>query len=449
MKRTAVLFFVLLMLAAAGGIHADENYVTVYNNDLGLIKQVRDIRITDAKQPVRFSDVAAELIPTSVHLRSVDGQPFEVLEQNFEYDLVSSNKILDKYLDHPVTIIRKNGEVVSGTLLSQQGGLVVRTDQGIKLLNQSNETAIEVGRLPEGFFTRPTLIWELAGAKPGQRKVEVSYLTRGMSWQAEYVGVVNEAADRLDLKAWVSVDNHCGATFKNATLKLVAGDVHQAPRHDYGALPTRHMTKLAAGAAQFEERGFFEYHIYELERPTTVKENQIKQVSLFPERSVSCKKQYTYHPQKDDKKVNVRLVFKNTKKAGLGDPLPAGVFRIYQMDGKGLEFTGEDRIGHTPRNEKVEITLGSAFELKGERKVTDYHKISDRAEKETIEIELRNNKPKESVTIKVEERMRHRDWKIEQSTHRLINIDIQTLGFEVPVKADGKTTLRYTVRYNW
>lgn len=446
------LLLILLPLFLAANLTADENFVTVYNKNLALIKQVRTVEIKKSELPLRFTDVAAKLIPTSVHLRSAgEGDQLRVLEQNFEYDLVSADKILEKYIDHKVEIIKENGELISGTLLSKSGNsLVIKTDRDIRILPWNDKMTVNVRELPEGLITRPTLIWELAGVENGKRNLEVSYLTKGMSWHAEYVGVLNETSTQINLDAWVSLENESGATFENAVLKLVAGEIHRAPQRRPTIRLEKGVQEFAAKAPEdFEEREFFEYHIYELERPTTLKNNQIKQISLFPPATVKSEKKFYYNASRDPKKVEVRVLFTNDKSAGLGRPLPAGVFRIYKQDRKSLQFVGEDRIDHTPRNEEVKITVGKAFDLVGEKKVVERQKISKRSERQTIEIELRNNKEKEDVTITVEEYLYRTEWKIEESNFPFKKKDIRRVEFNIPVKANSKTTLRYTVVYSW
>ena len=444
-------FFVALAVTST---RADDNHVTVYNQDLGLVKQVRTLDIKKSTLPLRFSDVAAKLIPTSVHLRCLSGnKDFQVLEQNFEYDLVSAEKILEKYIDHPIEMVTGNGDLVRGILLNKQrGSLVLKTDDGIKMLPWNDKTAIHVKELPEGLITRPTLIWELAGARDRQEQIEVSYLTTGMNWQAEYIGVLNEKATQINLDAWVSVNNQCGATFTDARLKLVAGEIHRAEE----PLPVRRRAKgvdemmLTAQAERgFEQRAFFEYHIYELPRPTTLRDNQIKQIALFSPAEVKSEKKFFFNAMRDPKKIQIRVLFKNDEKAGLGQPLPAGVFRIYQMDKESLEFIGEDRIDHTPRNEEVKITVGKSFDLLGERKVVKTQKVSKTAERVTVEIALRNNKKKEDVTIMVEERLYYRQWEMEESNFPFTKKDAFNIEFAVPVKSESKATVRYTLLHQW
>jgi hypothetical protein len=451
--RSAILSFFVLITLFVVMLFADDNYVTVYNNDLALVKQVRSLSIKKSDLPLKFTDVAAKLIPTSVHLRSLSGNKnFRILEQNFEYDLVSASKILEKYIDHPIEIVRENGELISGILLSKSGSsLVLKTDKGIKINPWNDKMTVNVKELPEGLITRPTLIWDLAGIKDGNEKLEVSYLTNGMSWETEYVGVLNEKSSQIQLDAWVNITNNSGATFENARLKLVAGDIHRAPapqRFRRGAEEAV-FAMAAAEDKGFEERAFFDYHIYDLERPTTIKDLQMKQIALFPPATVNSEKKYYFNANQDAKKIAVKVLFKNDEKGGLGKPLPAGIFRIYQKDKESLEFVGEDRIDHTPRNEEVKITVGNAFDLVGEKTITDREKISKRSERQKIEIELRNNKEKEDVNIIVEEYFYQRDWKIEESNFQYQKKSSQQVEFSIPVKADGTTILKYTVLYSW
>jgi hypothetical protein len=300
-------------------------------------------------------------------------------------------------------------------------------------------------------ITRPTLLWSLAAGPDREVALEVSYLTAGMNWQAEYVGVLAETADRLHIQAWVSVTNECGASFDDALLKLVAGEIHRASPHIGPPRPVASAERMAADQAppDFEQREFFEYHIYELERRTTLKNNQIKQIALFPERSVGCRKQFVFNARRDPKRVEVRLIFPNTAANGLGRPLPAGIFRIYQKDRQSLEFVGEDRIDHTARKEEVKIRMGKAFDLAAERRMARREKISSRSERQTIEVELRNRKSDTNVEIVVEEALNGRDWNLEQANFPYVQKEASKLEFTVPVEADRKQVLQYTVMYSW
>jgi hypothetical protein len=326
---------------------------------------------------------------------------------------------------------------------------VVQTKEKIRIIPWDNKMSIMVEELPEGLIARPTLVWELSGVTEGKKTIEISYLTQGMSWHAEYVAVLNAKGTQFNLEPWVSINNQCGTTFKDARLKLVAGDIHRAPEPTIlGAKMARRELAVAAEPA-FEERAFFEYHIYDLERPTTIKNRQIKQIALFPSTDVVCEKNFYYNARKDVKRVEVRLAFTNKPENGLGKPLPAGIFRIYQKDADSLEFIGEDRIDHTPRNEVAKLSVGKAFDLLGERKVVSRQKVSERSERQSVEIELRNNKQNEDVVIIVEEMLQNPDWEIEKNNFEYIKKDAQRLEFKIPVKAGKTETLRYTVLYQW
>jgi len=441
----------VLMLFCLPGLSQDsENYVTVYNENLGLIKQIRTVNVNPKEPFIKFTDVAAMIIPASVHLRSLtDPKSFEVLEQNFEYDLASADKILQKYIDHEVNIILESGDLLSGKLLSMAAGkYVLDTGDGLKILPANDKMQISVKDLPEGLITRPTLIWQVSGAKSQKQKLEVSYLTSGIKWNAEYVGVLSENENNLDVGAWVNIDNKSGATYKNAKLKLVAGDIHRAEEPAYFARGGRVFAEKATDTG-FEEKEFFEYHLYTLQRPTTVKNNQMKQISLFPNTTVSSHKKFVFDPQKDKKKVEVQIVFTNKKEFGLGMPLPKGIFRIYKKDAKSLEFIGEDRIEHTPKNEEVSLTIGNAFDIVGQKTVLDRQKLSKNSERQKIEIEIRNNKEKEDVEVVVLEHFYHRFWKIEEASLNYVKKSAKQVEFILPVKANEKTTLTYQVTYSW
>lgn len=448
MKRILAIIILLFSMAAAQDA---QDYVTVYNDNLGLVKHVRNMTVNLKNPVIEFKDVAASLIPTSVHLQSLtDSKSFQVLEQNFEYDLASADKILNKYIDQQVSLILESGDLITGTLMSLAGGsYVLKTSDGLKILPANNKMQISVKELPEGLITRPTLIWQVAGVKNASQKLEVSYLTSNISWNAEYVGVLSEKEDQIDVGAWVNIDNKSGATYKNAHLKLVAGDIHRAkePRPTYfrGGLAA----EATAKADGFEQKEFFEYHLYTLQRPTTVKNNQIKQISLFPNATVACNKKYVFDAQKDAKQVEVQIVFVNKQEYGLGLPIPKGTFRIYKQDGESLEFIGEDWIQHTPRNEEVSLTIGKAFDIVGEKTVVDRKKLSKNSEQQDIEVEIRNNKEKENIEVLVVEYFYYPNWRIENNTHPYDKKSANKVEFKLPVKANDKTKLNYQVTYSW
>jgi hypothetical protein len=461
MFKLWVLGFVLLLgslfLAKPSPVYA-EVAVTIYNQDLGLVKDVRELEFQKGKSIIKFTDVAAQIDPPSVHFMPVDpSDRVSILEQNYQYDLVSSSKILEKYVDKEIELFTKSsgpkGEEKSykGTLLSYSNENVTVQEPGgaIRIIRLDEVRDLYFPTLPEGLITRPTLVWLLDSDISGKRKAEVSYLTNGINWHTEYVAVVDQKDQNLELAGWVSIDNRSGATYEDAKVKLIAGEVHRVEE----AAPMRmakggYALDVAQAAPQFEEKAFFEYHLYTLLRPATIKDNEIKQVSLFPSTNVKVKKIYTYDGARYDKKIRVELEFKNAQTEGLGMPLPQGKIRVYKADAdKSLEFVGEDRINHTPKDEKVRVFLGNAFDIVGERKKTDFKQISDDVTEESYQIKLRNHKEEAVEVMVVEHLYSYTDWEIRESTFPYEKKDANTIEFKIALAKDQEVVLNYTVRY--
>ncbi|MDZ7269201.1 MAG: DUF4139 domain-containing protein [candidate division KSB1 bacterium] len=423
--------------------------VTIYNENLALVHEMREIELPKPAGVCSFRDVAAQIDPTSVHFKSLSHPTaVRVLEQNFEYDLVSADRILQRYLDQKVQLSTRQGGTVSGTLLNAAGNLVLQAEDGtIKILNSSEIVATDLPKLPEGLITRPTLVWLVANDGPARQRVEVSYLTTGLAWHAEYVGVLHENDARLSLTGWVSIENNCGATFPEAQLLLVAGSIHRAevPR----PLPRqmRTMEMMAAAGAGFEEKEFFEYHLYTLGRAATLKDRQVKQIELIPACQTPVKKEYTYDGSRDPRKVKVTLRFKNSQQNGLGLALPAGKFRLYKPEGGAQVLVGEDFIDHTPRDEEVRLKVGDAFDLVGERTVLSTRKVGDRAEESEVKIEIRNHKD-EAVTVNVLEHF-HGDWTIRRESAAHTKKDATTAEWTLAVPARGRAEVTYTCFRTW
>jgi hypothetical protein len=451
MKKLYLLISILLFCTVH--LMAQDVAITVYNQNRALVRESRDLSVKSGKSTLSFTNVAAQIDPTSVYFKSLS-QPdkLAILEQNFEYDLVNANKILQKYVDESIRIVMEKGEQFEGKLLNATGSNIVIQDieGGIKIVQGNQIQHFDFPSLPEGLITRPTLVWLVNNTGLQKQKTEVSYLTSGMNWHAEYVAVTDVKDENLDLSGWVSIENQCGITFENAKLKLVAGDVHlvsESRGRRIEALADKRAMTLAA-EPQFEEKSFFEYHLYTLQRKTTLKNNQTKQVSLFPSTTTKTKKIFVYDGARYGEKVRVNLEFKNSKKDGLGIPLPKGKIRVYKEDTDGaLEFIGEDEIDHTPKDEDVRIFLGNAFDLVGERTQTSSEKISRRSRKDAFEIVLKNHK-EEAVRIVVVEHF-WGDWTLSDTTHPYKKKDAFTAEFEIPVPADGEVTLKYTVTMKW
>ena len=446
-----------------------------------IVKQERPIELGAGRTTVRFTDVASQIDPTTVAFVSLtDPEGTHVLEQNYEFDLVSAEKLMERYLDREVTVEQIQGdkiETFSGTLLSTAGGIQLMQPDG-RVLVINGYSNVRFPELPGGLITKPTLVWDIATKQPGQHRSRVTYETKAITWWADYNILFTEGEDAnsglLDVGAWVSIINQSGATYRDSKLKLIAGDVHRAPE------PTPPRAMYARGKAMamaeaappgFEEKAFFEYHLYTLGRPTTLPDNSTKQIELFPAaREVPCEKVLVYYglgsryraygtPMTDrsfgvqsNKKVDIYLRFKNEKEIGMGMPLPSGRIRVSQRDPADdtLEFIGEDAIDHTPKDEEVLIKLGSAFDVVGERKQTDFRFESRRDwMDETIEIKLRNHKEEPVKVIVKENLYRWTTWKITDSTHKYEKIDSRTIHFPVEVPKDAEVTITYTVHYSW
>jgi len=440
-----------------------------------VVRQRQSVTLGTGLSEWRVTDVASLIDPTTVSVRSLDDHaPVQVLEQNFEFDLVSSSKLLDRYLDRRVTVTRRSGDGmmrITGTLLSTDGGLVLRRPEGAVQIIKDYED-IELPELPGGLITRPTLVWQVRSDTGGERPLQISYQTEGMTWWADYNATLDENDGcAMDLSAWVSIVNQSGAGYPHSRLKLIAGDVQRASDRQQPVMLEAVRTAKAPEDRGFQEKTFFEYHLYTLPRRTSLPNNSTKQLELFPSTDeVPCNKEYVYdgrgvYPRyrsdpildrgtvrAGDDDVSVFLSFRNDEASGLGIPLPAGRLRINKLDPAdgSLEFIGEDVIDHTPKDEDLRVRLGSAFDVVAERRRTDYSvDTASRTLHESFEIEVRNHK-KTPVTVKVNEVLyRWVTWRIVEASHEFEKLDSRTIQFPVEVEPDSEATLRYEVRYSW
>ena len=451
--------------------------LTIYNENFALVKDRRELPHTfkDGLNIVQFRDVAASLDPTSVHFRSLTDPAAQVLEQTYEFDLVNADKLLQKYIDQKITAHTRDGKAYEGILLSfDDKRLVLAADKDngpiFMVERGDNIKRIQFSTLPEGLLTRPTLVWEIETRKPGKQQVEVSYIAQQMRWHADYNIVLNPADTRADVSGWVTMENKSGTTYKDASIKLLAGET----RADSTQMPMGYgpdyykLVRSLPPANQFgndPSRAFGDYRMYNLPERTTLNNSQIKQVELITAANVPVTKTFLYdgakqqwfrgtsnllpHPNiESNKKVNVLVEIQNTADNHLGIALPKGKVRAYKKDADGaLEFIGEDLINHTARDERLVLYIGDAFDLVGERKQTAYQRINDREAQESFEIKLRNHK-KEPVVVKVLEKMyRSGDWTILQSSEPFEKIDSRTVLFPVKVPADKESTLTFRVDY--
>jgi hypothetical protein len=443
--------------------------LTVYNQNLALVKERRTLDLELGVNEVAFQDVAALIDPTSVLFRSLtDPSGTVVVEQNYEYDIVGSQKLLQKYVDQEIQLVTEDGSEYSGKLLSGAQDVILQAADGqvtVVKLDQVREYSFP--RLPEGLITKPTLLWRVEAAEGGTHNTEVTYMTGGVNWRADYVLLLDQADEKIDLDGWITLNNNSGATYEDAKLKLIAGDIHRAQDRLAYAEGEVFAAPVAAKEQQVEERAFFEYHLYEVQRPVTVKDRQTKQIEFATASAVSAVKffvydalqrpYYSYTPITEPsygytglRKVMVMLEFENSEEAGLGMPLPKGTVRVYKEDVDGsTQFIGEDSIDHTPEDEKVRLYLGDAFDIVGERKQMNFRKPSRRSMEESFEITIRNHKD-EAVEVRVVEHMfRWMEWEITRTTHEFTKTDARTIEYRLDVAPDGEETIEYTVFYRW
>src|SRR5262245_53404219 len=493
-RYVLILLAVPLLFVAGSGVGAPDTpakappkaepdkpglHLTIYNDNYALIKDRRELpqELKAGINLLHFRDVAATLDPTSVHFRSLTDPGAVVQEQNYEFDLVNSDKLLQKYVDRTITAHTKDGKSYEGTLLSFDArSLVLAADREkgpIYVVERGdNIKRIQFSTLPEGLLTRPTLVWEVESKKAGKHLIEVSYLAQQIRWRSDYNIVLNGDDTHADVAGWVTIENNTGTAFGDARVKLLAGE----PRVDYAAFTWQfgpeyyklvRAQKPSDRVGPDKSRSFGDYRMYNLPESTTVGNNQVKQVELITAAKVPVTKTYLYDGSKvnwvrsyfyvephwgleQNKKVNVLIEIQNRAENNLGIALPKGKVRTYKKDTDGaLEFIGEDMIAHTARDERLALYIGDAFDIVAERKQTEFQRVSDREINETFEIKLRNHK-KEAVTVKVLEKLyRAPNATITNKSHDFEQLDAWTVVFPVKVEPDKEAVLVYRVNYKW
>jgi hypothetical protein len=455
-----------LALAQGNGVE-----LTVYNQNIALVRDIRSFELEQGVNEVRFSDVASQIDATSVHFRSLtDPNGTAVLEQNYEYDIVGSQKLLQKYVDQKIQLMTDDGSEYSGTLLSGAGDIILQDDSGgVTVIRLDQVQQFDFPALPEGLITRPTLVWLLDAGQSGDQDVEVTYMTSGVNWRADYVVQLNQDDTALDLNGWITLDNRSGATYNEAKLKLVAGDVNvvREARADAERMMVEAEMPAPTVAPGVQEREFFEYHLYDVQRPVTVRDNQTKQIEFASAADVPAEKFFVYDGARglgfygyvvtdpgygvySNPDVNIYLQIENEEEAGLGIPLPAGRVRVYKADIDGsLQFVGEDRIDHTPKDETVRLLLGNAFDVVGERRQTDFRELGRDVIEESFEIVVRNHKDEDIEVRVVEHLFRWSEWEIVQESSKHTKLDQGTAEWRLRIPVDGEATLTYTVRYEF
>jgi hypothetical protein len=460
--------------------------LTIYNQNFGVVKDRRKVELANGRTMLIIEDVAQQIDPTTVHFKSLTAPNAVVVrEQNYQYDLINPLTMLNKSVGKRVTIRQNLGngqqKEVSGIILApvtatvaQTGedgggtsynGLVIKTDDGRIVLNPVGEAQLH--EMPAGLVPIPRLVWLVDSAQAGEHEAEISYMTQGLTWRADYVVVLSADDKLVDVTGWVTLDNKSGATYENASLQLIAGDVRRIqPPGAMGGVRRAEKMADAVAAPAFAEESLFEYHLYTLDGTTSVRDNEQKQMTLLTANKAPCVKKFVYDGRtgfwgiynpdfrpgeqwdtSNYKKVNVIVEVKNSK-PNLGIPLPKGRMRLYKADSKGsLQFVGEDEIDHTPKDETVRLKVGDAFDIVGEHKRTNFRRISEKEVEESFEITIRNHKSEE-VTVSVIEHL-WADWRITQKSQDFVKRDARTAEFPVKVPKDGTATVTYTARTKW
>jgi hypothetical protein len=434
--------------------------VTIYNSDLALVRDSRAVTLANGENDLAFIEVSAGIRPETALLTGRNG-PLDIVEQNFDFDLLTPQKLLEKSVGETIRVVRTNPETgvdstEDATVLSvAEGHVVLKIGDRIEVTPPGR---LVYSAVPANLRARPTLVVKVTSQQAGDVPVDLSYLTRGLSWSADYVAELSPDEKSINLNGWVTLSNMSGIAYNDAKLQLVAGDVNQ-----YQPAPPMPMMEALADAAaaprqKMASEAAFEYHLYSLDRPTTIKENQTKQVALLAADSIPVEKKYilvnvaqlggNYGARiGETERVNaeVRMNFKNEEAAHLGIPLPAGVVRVYKADSDGdAIFVGEDHIDHTPNKEEVDLVLGRAFDVTARGKQLSYERISDNVHESAYEIEVKNAK-KEPVTVTVREFVPG-DWKMLEESAKHEKADASTAEWQVQVPAEGSAKLTYKVR---
>jgi len=439
-------------LHAAGPAEAPTLLVTVYNQNLGMIAEVRPLDLEPGVKEVRFPGVPALIDPASVQVRSLTAPgSVRVLEQRFAYDLSGTDRLLARYTGLPILVTTREGEAFEGTLLDLEGGdVALRQDGAIRVVTSGALGTYLLRKPAKDLVESPTLVWLLDNRKAGRHDFMVHFLTRGMQWSADYAVRLDPSDVKMDIAGWASVENRSGASYRNARIQLVAGDVHQAapPARILRMKSMAEADAMSLAAPGMEEARFSDYRFYMLGRSADLADQSTVRLPLFPSAEARVRKEYSFDGQQDGKQVHANLVFENKKAEGLGLPLPAGTVRIYKTAPNGsLVFSGEDRIGHVPEGEEVRLFTGSAFDIVGERTVLETRQVSKRSREETVQVALRNRSG-DPVEITVIEHF-HGTWSFVGSTPPVTKKEADRVEFRVKVPRQGEETFQYKVLYTW
>ncbi|MDF3820915.1 hypothetical protein P3G55_13445 [Leptospira sp. 96542] len=432
--------------------------LTIYNGGIGLVRETRNINLPKGVRTFRFEDVPSLIIPQTVRVKGADPKKLTVFEQNYEYDLISPERLMDKYIGKEVTLHKETKDKensVKATLIANNGNPVYKIGDEISL---GYNGRITVPTIPENLFAKPTLVWKLKNETEKEQAVEVSYQTNGLGWSADYILVLDKEENSSDLNSWVTLSNNSGTEYNNAILQLVAGKVQLVSNQiAYSNIRTSKKTldrsyAETEAAPEFNQENLSEYYLYTLDQPTNIGYNQTKQVQLFQANDVEIKKYFVFENlpmyegnEKNFNNASVKYIFKNDKKNNLGRPLPLGTIRVFKADSKGRQqLLGEDTIDHTPENEDVKIKTGEAFDVvaNGKRLSYEVFKLSS-GNKATYSAEIRNRK-KEAIEVRFYANL-YGDWNITKSSHKFIKESSSKAYADIPLKTNEVVKVEYTV----
>jgi hypothetical protein len=444
--------FTLFLIFCGFNLSAQTIKISVTQNNLGLVNEQRTLDLKEGTYLHNIADLPDQLDPTSVFFNSEKGN-FKILEQNFEYDVLNADKLLAKYVGKAISLTHKDWGVLHGILLNFDGSnLIIKlNERDMRIIPRGKELQIileDAQALTKQLLTEPTLVCIIQSEENAKTITNITYLTKGLSWKAEYNAVLNEDETGVELASSVTVNNTSGKNYNNTMLKLIAGDINRV--RDRLVRPTlSRMQVQAAAEASFAEEDLFEYHMYTLSRPTSLNNNQSKMIQLIPTAEAKIQKLFSYNYQKDREKVTVQIIANNDKKNGLGIPLPQGRVRIYKKHGADLELIGEAQIKHIAKNEQIKLEVGKAFDIAANRTILERKKLAQTSEHLKIEVTLRNHKDENVQILVTEPILSNRTYELLNSNFPVRNKDAKQIEFLIPVESQGVVNLQYEIRYSW
>ena len=444
-----VRWVVIPVFLLVGHIFGQETttWLTIFNNDLAEIRQQFTATISTRHSEIHWQPVSKEIIMSSVQLRSLsEPEKLQIIEQQFYYNPLTPGKLLDSLYQQPVTLIFENGQTVTGKLLNvNNNAYIIKTETGVRIIPSSNRVSIETEREPRGFSAFPTLVWKVKGLTQTQQKFEVDYLTKGLDWGADYLAIIQPDEKNIEFSGVITVNNRLDLAFVNARVKFIVGEPHQVKWRQRETVRVKH--SMATAPPSERSQPVFEYHQYQLLNTITIKPRQKHQFPFLTWQKFPIKRHYIFDARRDGRHPWLEIHFQNQGVRG-GNPLPAGVVRVYLQQKDGRIFVGEDFIPHTPRKETIKLLVGRVFDIIGERREVERRQVSSKTWDRTVEIELRNRKPHQSVLVEVRETLSGQ-WKILSSNFPVKVYDTRTALFEVRIPADSVVTLKYRVREKW